>query len=206
MDKDFNYILKESESNNDILSLILVGSRGKGFENEHSDYDAIMIVKEDFLEELKREFEDKNFDNLDLCVLSLQEFKTYADIGSPMEWARYDFAHTKILVDKTSNLKKLVEAKGFISKSKQKEFIEGYLDGYINGVYRSVKCIRNKNQLGAQIEASNSMLDLLTLVFAFEGRHKPFYGYTEKELKAHPLKLLPWAVSEFVSKNESRYT
>jgi hypothetical protein len=63
-----------------------------------------------------------------------------------------------------------------------------------------VKCIRNGNKLGAHIEAANSMLDLLTAVFAMNGRHRPFLSYTEKELKTYPLEHLPWPSDEFVTK------
>lgn len=70
----------------------------------------------------------------------------------------------------------------------------------MNGVFRSVKCIRNGNQFGAHLEAVNSILDLLTLIFAMNGRHRPFLGYVQKELEAYPLERLPWSTSEFVEK------
>ena len=44
------------------------------------------------------------------------------------------------------------------------------------------------------------MLDLLTLVFGMNGRHRPFLGYVEKELKMYPLQNLPWQPKEFVEK------
>ena len=78
-------------------------------------------------------------------------------------------------------------------------FIDGSLDGYVNGVYRSVKCIRDGNLFGARLEAANALLDLLTVVFALNGRHRPFLGYLEKELEKYPLEHLPWPAVDFVA-------
>ena len=38
------------------------------------------------------------------------------------------------------------------------------------------------------------------MVFALHNRPRPFYGYLEKELKAYPLKKLPWPTDEFLKK------
>jgi predicted nucleotidyltransferase len=197
---DYEKILKEAQENEDIVGFILVGSRGKGFENEHSDYDAVMIVKDEATT-IRDKYEKTTPDNVDLSVRSLSDFKTFAGWESPESWDRYNYAHVKILVDKTGGeLEKIVHEKGHIPQDKLDKFIDWWIDGYVNGVYRSVKCIRNGNLFGAHIEAANSMLDLLTLVFAMNGRHRPFLGYVEKELKAYPLERLPWSSDEFVVK------
>lgn len=198
---DYEKALDEAKKNDDIVGFILVGSRGKGFENEHSDYDAIMIAKDEAATAIHDRYESQTLENLDLSVHSLSNFKTFAAWETPESWDRYNYAHVKILVDKTDGeLEKIVREKGHIPQDKLDKFIDWWIDGYVNGVYRSVKCIRNGNLFGAHIEAANSMLDLLTLVFAMNGRHRPFLGYVEKELKAYPLERLPWSSDEFVSK------
>lgn len=197
---DYEQILKEAQENDEILALVLLGSRGKGFENEYSDYDVVMIVK-DSSTDLVEKYKNKKLENVDLSVKSLSNFKDFANWESPESWDRYNYAHVKILVDKTNGeLLNIVEEKGYIPKDKQPKFIDGCVDGYINGVYRSIKCIRNDNLFGAHLEAVNSMLDLLTLVFAMNGRHRPFLGYVEKELTMYPLQSLPWPTKEFVEK------
>ncbi len=198
---DYEKILDEAKNNSDIVGFILVGSRGKGFENEHSDYDAVMVVKDDVANVMHDKYEMQTLDDVDLSVHSLSDFKTFAAWETPESWDRYNYAHVKILVDKTGGeLEKIVHEKGHIPQEKLDKFIDWWIDGYVNGVYRSVKCIRNGNLFGAHIEAANSMLDLLTLVFAMNGRHRPFLGYAEKELKAYPLERLPWSSGEFVAK------
>ena len=197
---DYKKILKESQENEDIVGLILVGSRGKGFDNEYSDYDMIMIVKDDVWKTIYDKYEPLSLDNVDLNIYSQTDFNKYAGWESADAWDRYDYAHTKILVNKTEDLQKILDKKGTIPKEKQKEFIESWIDGYVNGVYRSVKCIRNNNLLGAHLEAVNSMLDILTLVFGMNGRHRPFLGYIEKEMRVRPLERLPWSPDEFFKK------
>lgn len=196
-------ILKDAETNDAVLGLILTGSRGKGFENEHSDYDAIMVVADDSAKTIQAKYDVMTLRNIDLSVWSLSDFKKYADWDNTDAswWDRYDYAHTKILVDKTNGeLATISQEKGYIPSEKQKEFTSRWLDGYVNGVFRSVKCIRNGNKVGAHLEAVNSILDLLTAVFVLNGRHRPFLSYTEKELQKYPLEHLPWSSNEFVAK------
>ncbi|MDE1924961.1 MAG: nucleotidyltransferase domain-containing protein [Patescibacteria group bacterium] len=195
---DYEKILQDAKEQDDVLGLILVGSRGKGFENEHSDYDAVMVVRDGSEDVYKDKWEAAQ--DVDLSVYAISDFKKYAGWGSPEEWDRYNYAHTKILVDKTGELPKLCEEKGYIPQEKLDKFIDWWIDGYVNGVFRSVKCIRNGNRFGAHLEAVNSILDLLTLIFAMNGRHRPFLGYVQKELEIYPLEHLPWSISEFVEK------
>jgi predicted nucleotidyltransferase len=194
-------ILKEAEEDPNVLGLILVGSRGKSFDNEHSDYDIVMVVKNDEAVVLKKKYDGMALENVDLSVYSLPDFRSYAGWESPESWDRYNYAHVKILVDKSDGeLEKLLQEKGYIPPEKLPKFIDRWIDGYVNGVFRSVKCIRNNNTFGAHLEAVNSMLDLLTLVFAMNGRHRPFLGYVQKELETYPVEHLPWSPSEFVQK------
>lgn len=198
----YEQLIKEAEENDNIVSMILVGSRGKGFENENSDYDVIMIVSDGVVDIFKNKYTKHSFENVDLMIHSLSEFKAYANWGGSSEeiWNRYDYAHCKILFDKTNSLSAVIQEKGYIPEEKLNEFIDYWIDGYVNGVYRSVKCISNNNMLGAHLEAANSIFDLLTLVFAFNGRHRPFLGYVKKELEKYPLQKLPWSSIEFVDK------
>lgn len=198
---DYEKIIKEVEENEEVLGLILVGSRGKGFENEYSDYDLVMIIKDGAAFGVSKKYTDSKIDNVDLKLYSLSDFKKYAAWDSPASWDRYNYAHVKILIDKTSGeLAKIVKEKGYIPEDKREKLIDWWLDAYINGVYRSVKCIRNNNLVGAHLEAVNSILDLLTLIFAINGRHRPFLGYVQKELEQYPLESLPWEPTDFIKK------
>ncbi|MCX6793257.1 MAG: nucleotidyltransferase domain-containing protein [Candidatus Falkowbacteria bacterium] len=198
LELEFNSIVSEAENDSNVLGMILVGSRGKGFENEHSDFDAIIILSDKASEEIMQQYKNKKSVDMDLNIFTLTDFKNYATWDSSMAWDRYTFAHVKILINKIENLEELIKDKGYIPSDKQKQFIEWWIDGYINGVFRSIKALRNKNEFGARLEATNSILDLLTLVFGINGRHRPFLGYTEKELLKYPLEKLPWEHNDFI--------
>ena len=196
----FNQLLERAKADNNIVGLFLVGSRGKGFENEHSDYDVKIITNDEITEAYKKELATLKSEDIDLVVKSLSDLKSYAEWGSLSAWDRYTFSHVKTLVDKTGEIQKLIDRKGIIPEKEKHEFIYEALDGYINHVFRSVKCFRNQNITGARIEASASIPYLLDVVFAVEGRLKPFYGYLEKELNSYPLEKLPWKNAEFIQK------
>lgn len=198
---DYEKIIKEAEENDQILGLILVGSRGKEFENEYSDYDLVVIIKDGAAIDVSKKYTDNKIDNIDVKLYSLSDFKKYAAWDSPESWDRYNYEHVKILDDKTNGkLMEIIKEKGYIPEDKREKLINWWLDAYINGVYRSIKCIRNNNLVGAHLEAVNSILDLLTLVFAINGRHRPFLGYVQKELEKYPLESLPWEPLDFVKK------
>jgi len=196
-DADYKKILRDAEEDENILGLLLTGSRGKDCANEYSDYDLILITKDEALEEIRKKYDRKLVD-VDMPIYSLSEFKEYAKWGSAEMWDRYDYAHIKILVDKIGNLEELVYEKGYVPKEKQKEYIEFWIDGYINSAYRAIKCVRAGNKFGNHLLAVNSMLDILTLVFAMNGRHRPFPDYVETELEKYPLEILPWKPKDFL--------
>lgn len=202
MDEQFQKVKEEVEKDPNIIGLILVGSRGKGFENENSDYDANVIAVDEYIEEVKKFFEDPLFTDIDIGVMSLSDFRHYGEWDTPEKWDRYDYAHTKILVDKTGEIQTIADEKGTIPKSVLKTYIRSALDTYINSVFRSVKAIRRGDLFDAQICAAESVIDLLTTIFAFEGRLRPFPQYTSHELKTYPLIDLPWETEEFISKVE----
>jgi predicted nucleotidyltransferase len=72
---DYEKALEEAKNNDDVVGFILTGSRGKGFDNEHSDYDAIMVVKDEAAKVLHDKYEPLTLENVDLSVWSLSEFK-----------------------------------------------------------------------------------------------------------------------------------
>ena len=73
------------------------------------------------------------------------------------------------------------------------------LDAYINSLYRSLKCLRNGNGLGARLEAADAIGHALTVIFALEGRHRPYYGYLARELEARPLATFPLPADELLA-------
>ncbi len=197
----FKQITEESKTDPNIIGLILGGSRGKGFSKEHSDYDFFLVVKEDVLQEYKEKYEKYDeITGIDCGVRTKKELEEYAEIGSAFEWDRYNFAYVQALTDKTNGeLQKIIDEKGKIPKKHWKKYLEGCLDGYINSVYRSIKCLRDNNIVGYRLEAADSINLFLICAFAFHNKRiKPYYKYLEFELEEYPLDKFPWSSKELI--------
>lgn len=192
-DQFFAQLVQVAHHDPDVLGLVLAGSRGKGLATPFSDYDAYLIIENDAVERAQRRYTSltDQASQIDLGVLGIDAFRAFAAWDSPEAWERYTFAHATTLIDKTGHIHQLVIEKGRIPPQEQDNYVRAALDGYINGVYRSAKCWRVHNILGAQLEAMDSIGCVLSLIFGLEGRLRPYYGYLEWEFCAHPLQRFP---------------
>ena len=198
-DAVFNQILRDAQTDLNILAFWLSGSRGKGLSTAHSDYDCTMIVTADVLEEYRRKYENLGIIDIELSVSTFDLFRQYAAWGSPEAWDRYSFAHLKALVDKTGEAKALIHEKGCVPPREIPELIHRALDHYLNQVYRAIKCARDGHRVGARLEAAEQIHPLLEAVFALNGRLRPYYKYLEWELKMNPIAKLGIVPDDFLS-------
>ncbi|MFQ5986300.1 MAG: nucleotidyltransferase domain-containing protein [Thermoplasmata archaeon] len=215
-EKIFARLQEEVREHPDVLGFFLGGSRGKGLVTRHSDYDIYIVVKDGlvgpFTETLQRDLpvteaytwvgdESEKVSVGDfgsIVVFSLSGFERHAAVGSGYEWDRYNFAHIKVLLDKNDRIQSLVDEKGRLPRDAIRDRVSRNLDGYINGVYRSLKCFRDGNAVGARLEASRSLHFLLEVLFGIEGRVAPYYKYLAWELERFPLPELGMASEAFV--------
>ena len=100
--------------------------------------------------------------------------------------------------DKTGEVEILSKKRGTMTDFESKALIRSALDGYINAVFRVVKCYSSGSESGIRFESATSIQYLLDTLFALEKRPRPFWRYTEQELKQYPLKKLPWSVEQFL--------
>jgi hypothetical protein len=190
----FREILETAERDPHILAFWLDGSRGKGIITSHSDYDCTMIVADNVLQEYRAKYENLGNPDVELRVFTFDEFKKYAAWGGPEAWDRYNFAYLKALMDKTGEAQKLIEEKATIPPAEVSKFIHRSLDHYINQVYRSLKCSRDGQFVGARLEAAEAINPLLDAIFALNGRLRPYPKYLEWELVKCPLS--KWGVDK----------
>jgi len=187
----FEALLDRSRTDDNIIGFFLCGSRGKGFETEQSDYDIVMVVKDDAAEAYRKEF-DAVKTGIDLGVFSLSELEVHAEWKGTHHWRRYDFAHVHALVDKTGEIQRLIERKASIPDDKRDDYICAQLDACINGFFRSVKAFQRRDAVGMRLESAASLPYLLNALFALEGRIAPFPDYLVRELGLRPLQTFPW--------------
>ena len=129
----FDQLFEVARADTNVLGFFLGGSRGKGYEDVHSDYDVHMVVHDSVAEEYKRKYAEDP-PGIDLGVASLSEFQEYAAWMGDAHWDRYDFAHVRALVDRTGDIQRLIEAKGSIPMEHRDTFIRRQLGGYVNSV------------------------------------------------------------------------
>jgi hypothetical protein len=196
----YKQVLKEAEEDDNIIGLILAGGRGKGFTNKNSDYDVILIVKDEAVKDYREKYSKLNVvDELDIYnIFSLSEFRNYADFGTEFAWDRYNFTHLMAQVDKTGEVQKIIDEKGTLPKDKINEVVTYNLGSYINFYYRSTKNSLEKNRIAQCLAASESISPLLTAIFALEGKIRPYNKYLEFELNNYPLIKLPFKPNEFI--------
>jgi hypothetical protein len=205
-EEQFDRLLQEAPDDPAILGLVLTGSRGKGFGSAISDYDVIVVVRPEALPAYHARFyDDESWNGCDWWITSFPELEPVAATwGEPLAWEilcneRYSFADVSVLLDKTGQLQQLVDDKGFIPEERRLPIVRTALGAYTNSLYRSLKCLRNGNGLGARLEAADAIGHALTANFALERRHRPYYGYLARELAARPLTSFPLAVDELLA-------
>ena len=194
----FNDFVEEAKNDSNVIGFFLSGSRGKNRETKFSDYDIEVVVNDKVAKPYKKKYEAKNKPPFGFSVFSISEFRKHAEIGSLFEWDRASYAHVNANVDKTGEIQKLIDEKGKIPKDKIKKYVAGHLDGYINYVYRSLKCFRDGNSVGARLEAARSIHPFLDVIFGLEGRITPYYKYLEWELEKYPLKKFQMKPKELI--------
>src|SRR5215212_8702889 len=202
----FQRLLREARDDPQIIGLVLTGSRGKGFGSEASDFDVLLVVHPEALQTYRTKFyDDESWRGFDWWVTSLPELQPVAAAwGEPLAWEilcneRYSFANVSVLLDKTGQVQRLVDEKGGIPEERRFPIVFTALGAYTNSLYRSLKCLSNGNGLGARLEAADAIGHALTVIFALEGRHRPYYGYLARELQARPLVAFPLAADELLA-------
>jgi predicted nucleotidyltransferase len=205
-EEQFQNLLREAREDPQIVGLVLTGSRGKGFGSEASDFDVLLVVRPESLEEYRARFSKReSWASFDWWVTSLPELEPIAATwGEPLGWEifcneRYSFANVSVLVDKTGQVQQLVDEKGVIPKVHRLPVVYTALGAYTNSLYRSLRCLSGGNDLGARLEAADAIGHALTVLFALEGRHRPYYGYLARELMARPLGSFPLPADELLS-------
>lgn len=197
----FQQILRQAGADPHVVGLFLGGSRGKGFENERSDYDICIIVADGTPEQVREQYEQLNSETIDLWTYALSQFRAAASWGGPEHWDRYSYARITALIDKLGGeIQRVIDSNGTIPDEQRTPFIRGVLDGYINSTYRTMRCLHRRDMLGARLEAHDAIGYLLGVLFAFEGRHQPFYSYLERELHKYPLVSIPLSGDQLLAK------
>jgi len=197
----FRALVRASQRDPNVVGLILSGSRGTGRETRFSDFDVELIAKDVAVAKLKeryQRFAPCSGSPLEVVVRGLREFRRHTDRVSEGSWGDYSYVHVKVLLDRTGSIKDLVRDKATIPPALRQEYVASQLDHYINDAYRSLKCYRDGDRFAGHLEAVQSIPPLLDVLFAVEGRSRPYGKYLAWELKEFPLRQLPFTPEAFI--------
>lgn len=171
-----------------VVGLVLKGSRAhEGMTTEHSDHDLYVVLADGATTALAR-FTGHRTPELDLVILSLDEFRAAGMPG----FERYALARARIVLDRLDGgIAQILVSKARLDADEAFRKAGEWLDAYANSVYRSVKNDRDGHALAARLDAADSIRFLLELLFTVDRRPRPrprpYNKYLQWELARFPL-------------------
>jgi hypothetical protein len=178
-------LVRRCERDRRVVGAVLSGSQAReGMATAQSDIDVYVIVTAAGT----TRWRTTRTPGLDTIVMSLEEFRQPGDA-----WNRYSFTHARVLLDRLDGeIARLVAAKGRLGRDEARAVVAEALDGYLNFAYRAAKNRRGGRPIEARLDAAESVPWLLTTVFAFHGRLRPYNRYLRWELERYPLGSARW--------------
>jgi predicted nucleotidyltransferase len=192
-------LLAYAERETGVLGVFLIGSQSReGFADESSDYDVGVVVRDDALAAFDAEWPYRRGDAVEVMSSTLDGLRAHAELGTPSEWARYQYVHAKVLLDKSGELGAVLAEKARLPGART--VAAEAIDAFVNSTYRSLRNRGRGLERAARLDASESIPSLLTAVFALEGRVRPWNKYLEWELREHPLAEPEWDAEPFLDR------
>jgi hypothetical protein len=163
----------EGAADPDVIGILVTGSRGVGAVTAESDYDVIFVVSDQTMDRYARENRepprghtlDPAIDPADIqwheCPRTLREYNTFG----------VDLC--RVVYDRTGELTALAEELSRMPEQQARETAARSYDAYLNLVFRSLKCWRRGDELGARLLAAQSVDALMQTLFALERAWTP---------------------------------
>lgn len=190
-----------------VLGVFVIGSQAReGVADESSDYDVGVVVRDDALAAFDLKWPYRRGEPVEVMSSTLDGLRAHAELGTPSEWARYQYAHAKVLIDKTGEVGAVLAEKARVPNDLARPTAAAAIDAFVNSTYRSLRNRGRGLERAAKLDASESIPHLLTAVFALEGRVRPWNKYLEWELREHPLDEPEWAFDSFLDRLDSLMT
>ena len=171
--------LREAEADSATLGLVLHGSRAAGCATAESDYDLERVLTDDaFRDGEARGALDLPKTRLPGGVIVDLWFtcpeKLRAQAGK-FDWETPAYATAKVLFDRTGEVAELIRAIAQVPAETAEREVPFWFDGYLNAFYRSLKAYRRGNELGARLQAAESVMHLMRTLFMMAGIWTPYH-------------------------------
>ena len=195
----YESLVERAARERDVVGVVLGGGRGKGVHTERSDYDVYVVL--DDPGELPGTLAEIDDEQVEVLPTSLEELQLIAeDWLHPLRWNRYTFAHVAPVLDRTDGRLQLVlDQKELVPSDHLASHLRESLDAYVNLAYRSLKNHADGEDVGAALDAAESVAPLLDYLFALDGRIRPYNKFLRWELDRHELPTLDVSTTELVA-------
>ncbi len=190
-------LIELARRDTETLGILLQGSRGAGMGDELSDYDLLWILTD-------REYQKRVAAEQCAPQITMLGERKHIELAytSPDRLLGADvpgryirgLATAGILVDRNGEIERLMNDLLAIPEERVRSDVPEMFDAYLNGFYRSMKASRRGNELGARLEAADSLTYLVQALFLLEGRWPPFHDRLMVSLDA--LSAQGWAQGE----------
>jgi hypothetical protein len=169
----------------DVLAVIVTGSQGAGaYDTERSDVDLRVVT----VEGAEARWSTAHGSPVEAWAMSLPAFREHARPGSATAWDRPTFLHVRVDLDRTGGeIAALIEAKARLAPLEARERSRDALGDYLNSLVRALRNLEAGRELEGRLDAIETIGPLLTLVFALEGRVRPYNKWLRHELATRPL-------------------
>lgn len=178
-------IAAEVRDDPESIGLILHGSRAAGVHGPESDYDLVRVVTDaSYAARSERgELREKRSGRgpgADVVYACPERLRLHA--GAPDGYTGM-FVTAQVVVDKDGAAAALVreisEGAGRLARADLEELYDGYLNCFV----RSLKAWRRGDELGGRMQAAESCLYLVRLLFALEERWPPYHDQLRGPLR-----------------------
>ena len=176
------------KNHTDLAGIVLLGSFSSNQGDELSDIDIKFIYFNDNYTPVQL---PPNEWEWDICECTLADFSKIASYDNRECEA---LVTADVLLDKTGEIKDKINK--FINPGFDyfKENLGNTLDAYYNQYYRSMKCLRRKNLIGAHVMACISMNTLNIILYHINGLLQTYLTRLPETI--HKLKNLPMPANE----------
>lgn len=175
-------LLKRYGTDESVLGVILVGSAGKGYEDEESDVDLEIVVTEDKYRILERKGQKViHVEKYDLIFTTMSRLQQAE--ASERDEDHWWYIDCPVLLDKTGRLERTLEEIARYHADSRLNRLKRYYLGYWQNSLCSMGCLRHENEMGARIYAALAAQALIRLLFNVNYRWAPKIQWAFKEVR-----------------------
>ncbi len=164
----------EGAADSDVIGILVTGSRAVGAVTTESDYDVIFIVSDETAERYARENREPPRGHLLDPVINTGDIQWHECPRTLREYNTFGVDVCHVVYDRTGELAALAEELRRMPEEEARATVTKSYDDYLDGIFRSLKCWRRGNELGARLEAAQIVDALLRMLFALERQWRPF--------------------------------